>query len=230
MEEAENPFESRQKLNLIMKKTIPVIKTGFTLLLFTLLFAGCKKEQNIGIQHQITTTDLSKSQSEENGATISLDCGGTIPDSIAVPDGNKMAYKVYATGVQIYQVKRSTIDPAVFVWVNIAPSATLFLRSDFTNQVGIHYGGPSWEFTKGPYKNEKAVAAKLKQVNMNGTIPWLLLKVVDSLSSDGNQVSYIQRVCTTGGLMPSSIPVENDLGKTESVPYTAIYLFYEKKN
>jgi hypothetical protein len=210
-----------------MKKSTQSIWAAFTLsLLITTSLISCQKDQSEAMEHQISSDNTSRSVVTTNRAY----CGVIIPDSLAAPEGNKLSYQTYAIGVQIYEVRRSPSDPTKFVWVGIAPSATLNLQPDFSNQVGIHYAGPSWEFTKGPYKNEKAVASKLKQATMNSTaIPWLLLKVVDELSSIGNKVTYIQRVCTTGGLAPTSIPAEADLGKTQSVPYTATYLFYEKK-
>jgi hypothetical protein len=57
-----------------------------------------------------------------------------------------------------------------------------------------------------------------------------LLKTVENLSSPGNKVTYIQRVCTTGGLAPTITPNESNLGQVENVPYTATYLFYKKAN
>ena len=120
---------------------------------------------------------------------------GIIPQDLAVPHGNKLLMQTYATGVQIYQVRRNAVDPNIFEWVNIAPSATLYTRPDFTNPVALHYKGPTWEFIKGPDKDEKVVASKLKGVTVDATaIAWLLLKATDSLSSPGNRITFIQRV------------------------------------
>jgi len=218
-------MQSRQKLNIEMKKTISKNINGFMLIAgFALLMTGCRKEQNASFE-----TNLSKAQETNSGeANVMPAVCGTIPDSLQVPEGNKFLLQAYAKGVQIYQVKRSATDPNVFLWVNIAPSATLYARPDFTNQLAIHYAGPSWEFTKGAYKGQKVVGTKLKQVTQDVTaISWLLLKAVDSLSSANNKVSYIQRICTTGGLPPTTPPV--DLGKLDSIPYTASYLFYGAK-
>jgi uncharacterized protein DUF3455 len=161
-----------------------------------------------------------------NAAAVSTSCG-SIPDDLNPTAGNKLTLQAYATGVQIYQVQRSAADPNVFVWVNIAPSAELFAKSDYSNQIGVHYAGPTWEFSKGQFKNEKVVATKIKSVLVDQTaIPWLLLKAVDSLSSPGNKITYIQRICTAGGAAPLTPPV--DLGEKDSIAYTATYLFYTK--
>lgn len=186
----------------------------------TLTLISCEKEQQV-------STDTPASMMAQNMPT---GCEASIPEILEVPAGNKLAYRVYATGSQIYQVRRSATNPNEFVWVNTAPTADLFIQPSFNNLVGTHYGGPTWEFIQGPYAGEKTVAAKLQGVTVDATaIPWLLLKTVDAQSSAGNKVTYIQRVCTSGGLAPSIIPNEGNIGQVEYVPYTATYLFFEKK-
>jgi hypothetical protein len=148
-----------------------------------------------------------------------------------VPKGNKLASQVYAKGLQIYQVQRSATDPAAFKWVLIGPLATLYANEDYTNPLGNHYTGPTWEFNKGFNKGEKVVAKKSQEASMDATaIPWLLLTAVDSLSSSNNKVTFIQRVCTAGGLASASGADEAHLGIYDSVPYTATYLFYTAKH
>jgi len=134
----------------------------------------------------------------------------------------------FAKGVQIYQVQRSLADPNVFLWVFIAPSATLYSDKDYTKQVAIHYAGPTWEIAKGPNKGEKVVGKKLQGVTEDiAAIPWLLLQAVDLLSSANNKITYIQRLATTAGLAPSTGADEAHLGQLDSIPYTAQYFFYE---
>jgi hypothetical protein len=206
-----------------MKKTIYNATRSFTLISsLVFVIASCTKNETKSLQDAITGNEIS------GNTTIAPSNCGPIPFDLNPPEGNKLAFQTYATGVQIYQVQRSAADPNVFVWVNTAPSANLYAKPDYTNQVGVHYAGPSWEFTKGQFKNEKVVATKIKPVIVDSTaVPWLLLKAVDSLSSPGNKVTFIQRICTTGGLAPST-PATN-LGETDSIPYTATYLFYVKE-
>jgi len=196
---------------------------------FTAVLTNCSKEQNPGFSENIeakTAMNLSSAK-----ASPGIDCGSPLPAILQVEQGNKLAYRAYATGVQLWEVRRSTTDPNSYSWVNFAPSANLYLLPDFTQQIGTHYAGPSWEFSKGPYKGEKTVAAKLQGATVDPTaVPWLLLKANDLLSSTGNKVTFIQRVCTTGGLAPAIPATESNLGQQESIPYTAVYLFYEKKD
>ncbi|MBV6441845.1 MAG: hypothetical protein EPGJADBJ_03537 [Saprospiraceae bacterium] len=208
--------------------TISKIAGGFMLTaLMALALFSCQKDQNPGAENN--SIEFQSGFSEDRDQPIG--CEADIPAILAVPEGNRLAYRTYATGVQIYEVRRSTNDPDVFVWVNTAPSADLYIQPSYNNLVGTHYGGPTWEFIQGPYKDEKAVATKLQGVTVDPTaVPWLLLKTVENLSSPGNQVTYIQRVCTTGGLAPAITPNESNLGQVEHVPYTATYLFFEKKN
>ncbi len=213
-----------------MKKTITKNICGLMLIAsFALVMTSCQKEQNANFKTSLSDVQIKTNLSDANAMTAFSTCTGTIPDSLQVPEGNRLVLQTYAKGVQIYQVKRSVTDPNVFLWVNIAPSATLFARPDFTNKVAIHYAGPTWEFTKGPYKGEKVVATKLQAVTEDVTaIPWLLLRAVDSLSSANNKVTYIQRLCTSGGLAPTTVADEEHLGTLDSIPYTASYLFYAK--
>ena len=209
--------------HLNMKKTSSKIISAIMIIAtFALAITSCQKTQN---------TPLTSNLSEVDAISAASRCTDTIPVILQVPEGNRLATHAYATGVQIYQVQRSITDPNVFLWVFIAPSATLYARADYTTQIGIHYAGPTWELTKGPHKGEKIVGAKLQAVTEDVTaIPWLLLKAVDSLSSVNNKVTYIQRLCTEGGLAPTTGADEEHLSQLDSIPYAATYLFYVAKH
>jgi len=196
-----------------------------------LAIAGCRKEQHYEVQGAVTDENVFAHLGQAGSAFDLSLCAQTIPDSLKVPEGNKLMLQAFARGVQIYQVQRSAADPTVFVWVNSAPSATLYANANFTNQIGTHFVGPSWQFTKGPAKEEKVVAKKEKGITVDATaIQWLLLKAVPSLSSPGNKVTYIQRLNTHGGLAPTTGADEAHLGQVINVPYTATYLFYMANN
>jgi hypothetical protein len=203
------------------RKIIGILMVSATL---ALVITGCQKEQNTGKYNAGADGGLSYGNSALHCPTCA-----PIPDSLKVPEGNSLVLQTFGRGVQIYQVKRSTTDPNVFSWVNIAPSATLYLNPNFTNPVINHFAGPSWQFIKGPEKGEKVVATKVQGITKDATaIQWLLLKAVDSLSSPNNKITLIQRICTAGGLAPTTGADEAHLGDLDSIPYTASYLFYEK--
>jgi hypothetical protein len=220
-------IQSRRKNQILkMKKTVTKNIYGFMLIAgFALVMTSCQKEQNAGLK----TSDVQSNIRSNPNAIPEPSLCSAIPDSLKVPEGNRFFLQTFARGVQIYQVKRSTTDPNVFVWVNTAPFAALYAHPDFTNQLIAHFAGPSWEFIKGPDKGERVVATKVKGVTQDPTaIQWLLLKAVDSLSTPGNKVTFVQRICTHAGLAPTITPDEAHLGQIDSIPYTASYLFYTK--
>ena len=147
-----------------------------------------------------------------NGPDLPAQCS-----SIEAPVGTKLAYHVYANGVQIYRWNGTT-------WDFIAPRATLYAEPNFFGEVGSHYAGPTWESKSGSF---------VKGIRVPGTgctpdasaIAWLLLSRVDG-SGPGlfGSVTHIQRVNTTGGLPPTN--VGSSIGEVVEVPYTAEYYFY----
>ncbi|MFI7501358.1 DUF3455 domain-containing protein [Streptomyces sp. NPDC049687] len=138
------------------------------------------------------------------------------PAALAVPDGNKLTGVFDAKGVQTY----TCTDGA---WKLLEPAATLSARRDHAHRtVALHSRGPVWVSTvDGSAVNASAVANSPKE----GTIPELLLK---STATRGAgvfaDVSYIQRLNTTGGVAPATACTGTD---QVSVPYTATYAFYK---
>jgi hypothetical protein len=146
-----------------------------------------------------------------NGPELPAGC-----ESINAPEGNKLAFHVYAKGVQIYKYNG-------FKWEPFAPLATLYAEPNYFGEIGTHYVGPHWESKSG---------SKVKAERVLGTgctpdstaVAWLLLKKVET-SGNGifSKVTYIQRTNTTGGLTPTEAGALNEL---KEVPYTAEYYFY----
>ena len=139
----------------------------------------------------------------------------TVCESLQVPAGNKVAFHVYALGVQVYRWNGAS-------WDFVAPAANLFADDNYRGQVGTHYAGPTWESNSG----SRVVARRLAGCSPDSNaIPWLLLQTV---STDGpgifNSVTYVQRVNTTGGLAPTA--PGSTIGAEARVPYTTEYYFY----
>jgi Protein of unknown function (DUF3455) len=210
-----------------MKKTIGKKIYGIMLIAsFALVITSCQKEQNANFKNN--NEEQGKFNTTGNGMPEITTCS-PIPDSLAVPEGNKLFLQTFARGVQIYEIQRSATDPGNLVWVNIAPKAALYTKPDFVNQIIDHFAGPSWQFIKGPFKNEKVVAKKVKGSTQDPlAIQWLLLKADDALSTPGNPVTFIQRICTVEGLAPTTIPAGAQVGQLDSIPYKASYLFYTR--
>ena len=211
-----------------MKKMVrKIISTVMVAITLALVITSCQKEQSTG---KYNTNNGNVDTGLVYGSSVlTFPTCAPIPDSLKVPEGNSLVLQTFARGLQIYEVKRSATDPNVYAWVNIAPSATLYTNPNFTNQVINHFAGPSWKFIKGPEKGETVVAKKVSGVTPDATaIQWLLLKAVDSLSTPNIKITFVQRICTVGGLAPTTGADAAHLGTLDSVPYTASYLFYVK--
>lgn len=147
---------------------------------------------------------------------LPADCG-----SVRVEAGNKVSFRAYALGVQIYRWNGAE-------WSFVAPVANLYADADYQGQIGNHYAGPTWESNSG----SRVVAARVPETGCTPdatAIPWLLLQTV---STEGpgifRKVTYIQRVNTAGGLRPTN--PGTTVGEEARVPYTAEYYFYRAGN
>ncbi|MCY7409265.1 MAG: DUF3455 domain-containing protein [Chitinophagales bacterium] len=193
------------------------IGTIMLMALFALAITSCQKE-NI-IPDEFNNDPIVEAKVIETPV---------VPDIIAVPAGNHPIWHCYATGVQIYKVTQSTVDPNLYLWSFVAPSATLYNNASYTKKVGDHYVGPTWAATAGKKAGEYVVGIKLQAITQDVTaIPWLLLSAAPS--TDPNyyyDVTYIQRINTVGGLAPTTGADAAHLGEESDVPYTAEYYFY----
>ncbi|MBE9034258.1 DUF3455 domain-containing protein [aff. Roholtiella sp. LEGE 12411] len=146
-----------------------------------------------------------------------------IPDSIKVPNGEQLLWKVSAKGAQIYVCKLQSEYSEQYEWTLKAPDALLL--NEQGQDLGKHYTGPTWEA-----KDGSKVVAKVKSkadVTQNDAIPWLLL---EARSHEGNgifrQVNWIQRINTVGGKAPVKGCDKSSENREIRVKYTADYLFY----
>ena len=156
-----------------------------------------------------------------------------IPASIELPSntpgGNSRTATVFADGVQKYKSQLvAGSDPARYEWALVAPQAELY---DATNKkVGTHSAGPAWQLTGGADSlvGQAFNPPKNAASSDPSSIDWLLLMPKTGKTATGifANVSYIQRVGTTGGKAPAKAPETAD--QTIDVPYTAIYRFSQK--
>jgi Protein of unknown function (DUF3455) len=145
-----------------------------------------------------------------------------IPEALMVPDGNKLAFTLYAEGVQIYDCKTAADGNAA--WVFRAPEADLFSGKHLA---GSHYAGPTWEALDA----STVVGTRVAGVTVDASaIPWLLLSGTSPATRGRmDDVTYIQRLETVGGIAPSMGCDATLLGAVAEVEYTAIYAFYEAR-
>lgn len=144
-----------------------------------------------------------------------------VPGKIAVEAGNKVFLVGHASGVQIYTCNGTA-------WSAATPHAEL--RDDAGKVIVSHYGGPTWEARDG----SKVVGQRVDGVVVDPTaIPWLKLRAAStSAGPDGSRLketTFIQRVNTTGGLVPPAGDCNSGTaGTVVEVPYTADYFFWKR--
>jgi hypothetical protein len=144
--------------------------------------------------------------------------------TLAVPGDSQVAFRYDAVGVQIYACQATASG---YAWVFQAPEASLFDRRK--QPVLEHYAGPTWESV---LDHSRVVAKKVAEFSAHpDAIPELLLQVT---SHEGKgtlaDVNYIQRLHTTGGLMPTAGCDAGHVGATARVDYTATYTFSRPKS
>ncbi len=132
--------------------------------------------------------------------------------------------RAQASGVQIYTCHAMSSDgraAQTYGWVFKAPEANL--SGSDGGKVGRHYAGPTWEAADG----SKIVGGLLASTSAPGNIPWLLL-AAKSTTGHGlfSNVTYVERVFTSGGTAPQSGADAAHAGTQVRVPYTATYIFY----
>jgi Protein of unknown function (DUF3455) len=137
------------------------------------------------------------------------------------PENSSIVVAVVADGAQIYESK--PIPGGGFVWSLKAPEAEL--KSLSGEILGKHGAGPSWTFNDG--SSVVGNVPPLKNLAAPQSIPWLSI-AVKSKSGSGilDQVDYVMRVATEGGVAPTEPPKAE--GETVKVRYHAIYLFLHK--
>ncbi len=147
---------------------------------------------------------------------------GAIPEKLRLPENQKVALEVEATGVQIYTCSASKPDPTRFEWAFKAPEADLFDGAG--TKVGSHYAGPTWES-----KDGSKVVGEVKAKDDGpdpAAIPWLLL-TAKSTSGMGvfARTLSIQRLNTVGGRAPADGCDQPHAGTEVRVGYKATYAF-----
>ena len=147
----------------------------------------------------------------DNGPELPAGCS-----SIAVEEGNKLGFHVYAKGVQIYKWNGTS-------WAFVAPDAILYAEENYFGEVGDHGMGPHWTSKSG----SRVKASRVPNTGCRPdptAIEWLKLQMTETSGSGiFSKISFIQRTNTTGGLAPTDPGTLNEI---REVPYTAEYYFY----
>jgi len=140
------------------------------------------------------------------------------------PAGAQVVARFHAIGAQVYVCGAGPASGgAAFAWTLKRPDATL--AGDDGRAAGTHGAGPSWTSTDG----SSVAGKKLAQADAPAAdaIPWLLVGAVSTTGAGVfSDVTYIQRVATSGGKAPASGCGADNVNAETRVPYGADYYFY----
>lgn len=139
------------------------------------------------------------------------------------PDSPAVLLKAHADGIQIYACRAVAGSPTGFEWVLEHPQADLFDPQGKT--IGRYYEGPTWETL-----DRTRITGHIEQqanAPRAGAAPWLLFKVTGTHGTGLlSRVTYIQRVNTSSGSVPTEGCDRPHAGKEVTTPYQADYYFY----
>jgi hypothetical protein len=149
-------------------------------------------------------------------------CSAATPPKLAAPAGNDLAFELLANGVQIYSCVSPGGASGGPAWALQAPEATL--TDQLGRRAGTHRAGPTWEALDG----SSVVGAKVEAATSDpAAVPWLLLRAA---SHEGRglmaDITFVQRIQTSGGVAPSEGCSAATVGAVARVPYRAVYCFY----
>lgn len=147
----------------------------------------------------------------------------TLPDSIKVPDGHKVALETTGVGEITYECRDKADMPGQTEWVFVGPKAVLNDRSG--KAVGDYFGPPAtWQAKDG----SKVTGTQLAVAPSSpGNLPYQLVKANPAEGKGAmSGVTYIQRTALKGGVAPGSACTAAEKGKREVVSYQADYIFW----
>jgi hypothetical protein len=194
---------------------LPVLASAF----IVTLFAACNHD------HETDTSSFAYRIAETE--KLIIPAAVALPENL--PGGNTRVATYFADGVQRYRSQpKAGTNPVTYEWVFVAPEANLY---DATNaKVGTHSAGPTWQLTGAADSvyGQQFSPPKFEASSIPGSIDWLLLMPKTGTTPTGifANVSYVQRIATSGGKAPTTAPLS--AGETIDVKYTAVYRFTKK--
>jgi len=149
-----------------------------------------------------------------------------LPDTIKVPEGNKVALETVGTGEITYECRDKEGAAGQMEWFFVGPKAVLKDRSG--KQVGTYFGPPAtWQATDGSKVTGKQLAVAPSGA---GNLPYQLVQANPAEGKGAmTGVTYIQRTALKGGVAPAAACTAANKGKQEVVKYQADYIFWAKQ-
>jgi uncharacterized protein DUF3455 len=138
-----------------------------------------------------------------------------VPENLKPPADQQLRAHARASGRQIYSCDGSK-------WTLVGPDAKLY--DDAGHELGIHFAGPTWQWSDGSRVTAKPIATATPDPE---SIPWLLLTATGHAGKGlMTNVSSIQRLQTKGGKAPAGGCGATNKGAKTAISYTATYYFY----
>jgi hypothetical protein len=139
----------------------------------------------------------------------------SVPENLKPSADQQLRAHARASGRQIYSCDGSK-------WTLIGPDAKLY--DDAGHELGIHFAGPTWQWSDGSRVTAKPIANATPDPE---SIPWLLLTATSHTGYGAMMdISSIQRLQTKGGKAPAGGCGAANNGAKASISYTATYYFY----
>lgn len=146
-----------------------------------------------------------------------------LPEAVRAPSGHELAWLTVGVGEITYECRDKKDMPDQLEWAFVAPVATLSTTGG--KVVGKYYAGPTWEANDGSKVTGKQVAVSPGGA---GNIPLQLVKANPAVGQgDMQNVSYIQRLNTKGGVAPAMPCGPDQKGQRQQVAYQADYAIYK---
>ena len=148
-----------------------------------------------------------------------------LDDRIQVPTGHVVALETTAVGVLNYECKANPANAGAIGWVLVKPQAELV---DRTGKAVAQYVGPpaTWTHMDGSSVVGTQVALAPRPGASN--LAYQLSTGASSATPGALQnITYIQRIKTKGGVELTKACTQNDVGDKQTLPYQADYIFWK---
>ncbi|MBA3595534.1 MAG: DUF3455 domain-containing protein [Polaromonas sp.] len=147
-----------------------------------------------------------------------------LPGDIRVPAGHQAVLEARGIGQLQYECQATNRSPWQYAWLPLDRS--IELRDSFNNTITLARSARSWVHRDG---SELAVREFVEVDNGIVNLPLQRARVEpSSLPGTLNNISYIQRVRTLGGLPSIRNCSAAELGMRVRVPYEADYVFWRQ--
>lgn len=150
----------------------------------------------------------------------------TLPGDIRVPTGHQAVLEARGVGQLQYECQATSRSPWQYAW--LPRDRSIELRDSANSSITLIRSARSWVHRDG---SELLVREFVEVDNGKPNLPLQRVRVEPApLPGVLNNISYIQRIRTVGGLPTVRNCSSAELGMRVSVPYEADYVFWRPVN